>query len=109
MTAFINDLSRLPLQYGVEIYSPGCQVVTKELILELAQGLRFEFAQFPSYHFGMLGIADTLLDVYQVYSKDEYLVFVEKLLIKASFFLKYNRISVSDFYPVWQRYMEVAI
>ncbi|MGT2755888.1 hypothetical protein [Streptococcus ovuberis] len=83
------------------------QVKYKELILELAKGLRFEFAQFPSYHFGMLGIADALLDVCQLYSKEEYLVFVEKLVINASFFLAYNRISVSDFYPVWQRYMEV--
>ena len=29
MTAFINDLSRLPLQYAVQIYSPGCKITTK--------------------------------------------------------------------------------
>ncbi|MGT2936000.1 class III lanthionine synthetase LanKC N-terminal domain-containing protein [Streptococcus castoreus] len=81
----------------------------EELILKLAQGLKFEFAQFPSYNFGMLGIADALLDVYQLYSKDEYLEFIEKLLLNSSFFLRFNRIKLSDFYPVWKRYMEVII
>ncbi len=28
MTAFISDLSRLPIQYGLEIYSPGCKITT---------------------------------------------------------------------------------
>ena len=79
----------------------------KEIILKLANGLKFEFAQFASYDFGMLGIADALLEVCKKYKDTNYIKYVEQLLINASFYLYCEKIDLEDFYPVWRRYLEV--
>lgn len=79
----------------------------RKTILKLADGLKFEFAQFASYDFGMIGIADALLEVCKKYKEKNYIKYVEQLLINASFYLYCEKINIDDFYPVWRRYLEV--
>lgn len=61
----------------------------QSLILDLTNALLVEFAQYSDYRKGLLGVADTLIEVYQKYGGLSILQFVERQLmttgIKAKF------------------------
>lgn len=83
--------------WGLLIIDP---IQYEELIIELADGLDCEFAQFPNYFTGMLGIADTLLEVYNFYQKEEYLYYSQKLLLNTSFYVETKKVPLFDFIKV---------
>ncbi|HEK9990688.1 kinase [Streptococcus equi] len=80
----------------------------KDIIIELADSLQFEFAQRPGYFNGMLGVAEVLLNVYsQIYKKDDYLFYAEKLLLNTSFYVEHRLVEKEQFIQVFNHYIEV--
>ncbi|HEK9150212.1 TPA: kinase, partial [Streptococcus equi subsp. equi] len=74
----------------------------KDIIIELADSLQFEFAQRPGYFNGMLGVAEVLLNVYsQIYKKDDYLFYAEKLLLNTSFYVEHRLVEKEQFIQVF--------
>ena len=81
----------------------------RDLILELGENICFEFAQRPDYYDGMLGIADTLIDLYQFTQDEKYLKYIENLLLNSLFYLKYNKIRKDEFFYVYKRFQGLAL
>ncbi|MEQ9763583.1 kinase [Streptococcus sp. ZJ151] len=80
----------------------------KDIIIELTDSLKFEFAQRPGYFNGMLGVAEVLLNVYsQIYKKDDYLFYAEKLLLNTSFYVEYKLVEKEQFIQVFNYYIGV--
>lgn len=80
----------------------------QELILSLGRGLDFEIAQFIRYHDGILGIADTLLKLHAYQANPDYLYYARKLLQNSYVYLKHGKLTDDEFYPIWQRLLEVS-
>lgn len=77
------------------------------LIIELSENLITEFAQFPDYFYGMLGIADTLIDVFYIKPINKYLNSINSLLLNSILYLKYGKIDSNEFYYVYNRYLNL--
>ncbi len=75
-------------------------------IITLADTVDVEFTQRPGYNDGMLGIADTLLDVYTLVPDTKYLNTARKLLLNTSFYVKYGRVDVNEFALVLKKYQD---
>lgn len=80
----------------------------REEIISLAQSFNFEFAQRADYDNGMLGIADCLLELYNWKMDRAYLDLARKLLLNTSFYVKVDKVSVSDFLAVANKYEELT-
>lgn len=81
----------------------------RDLIIELGENICFEFAQRPAYYDGMLGIADTLIDLYQFTQDEKYLKYIENLLLNSIFYLKYKKIRKDEFFYVYKRFQGLAL
>ena len=79
----------------------------RPLIEEFAEGLLVNFAQRPTYWDGMLGIADTLLDVYELTNCKKYLEYSNVLIISSSFYLNTSRIENSEFLTIYNRIQSI--
>lgn len=79
----------------------------KNLIIELSENLITEFAQFPDYFYGMLGIADTLIDVFYIKPIKKYLNSINSLLLNSILYLKYGKIDINEFNYVYNRYLNL--
>ncbi|HEK9753280.1 TPA: hypothetical protein SVE48_002034 [Streptococcus equi subsp. equi] len=56
----------------------------------------------------MLGVAEVLLNVYsQIYKKDDYLFYAEKLLLNTSFYVEHRLVEKEQFIQVFNHYIEV--
>lgn len=73
----------------------------QKVIEELSNGITASFAQRPNYWNGMLGIADTLLDVYAVTHNKNYINFAKTLIINSSYYLDSKRLSKNEFIQVF--------
>nr|WP_253896422.1 kinase [Streptococcus gallolyticus] len=73
----------------------------QKVIEELSNGITASFAQRPNYWNGMLGIADTLLDVYAVTHNKNYINFTKTLIINSSYYLDSKRLSKNEFIQVF--------
>lgn len=77
-------------------------------ITEIVASFDFEFAQRPAYNDGMLGIADTLLRLYEVLPQSQFLTIAEKLLLNTSFYVYHNRVATIDFAAVLRRFRRLT-
>ncbi|MGV3011402.1 class III lanthionine synthetase LanKC N-terminal domain-containing protein [Streptococcus thoraltensis] len=73
----------------------------QKIIEELSNSLTVSFAQRPDYWNGMLGIANTLLDVYTITKNKNYLKFAKNLIINSSYYLDSNRLPKNEFIQVF--------
>ncbi|MDY4761281.1 hypothetical protein [Streptococcus thoraltensis] len=73
----------------------------QKIIEELSNSLTVSFAQRPDYWNGMLGIANTLLDVYTITKNKNYLKFAKNLIINSSYYLDSNRLQKNEFIQVF--------
>lgn len=76
----------------------------KKIICELSRGIMTYFAQYPDYWNGMLGISDTLLDVYLLTNDRTYIEFATSLLITSSYYLEFDRLPREEFMYVFNRF-----
>lgn len=76
----------------------------KDLILELAENLIGNFAQKSDYFNGMLGIADTLIDVCYIKFDKRYINSINEYMLNSLFYLKYGKINPNEFFYVYNRY-----
>ncbi|MFA9413559.1 hypothetical protein ACERC8_02815 [Streptococcus sp. E29BA] len=105
-----NNCASPYIDKGNAGYIQGLMYLDKERyllnIIKLADTIDFEFAQRPGYNDGMLGIADTLLDVYTLVPDIKYLNTSRKLLLNTSFYVKYGRVDVDEFALVLKKYQD---
>lgn len=73
----------------------------QKVIEELSNGIMASFAQRPNYWDGMLGIADTLLDVYALTQHKNYLNFAKNLIVNSSHYLDSNRLDKNELIQVF--------
>lgn len=66
-------------------------------IVELMDGLKFEFAQRPSLLDGMLGLAYTFIVAYSVLKFPSYLHYAERLLLTISFYIPFQEDIALDY------------
>ncbi len=81
----------------------------RNLIIELSENLISDFAQRPGYYDGMLGIADTLIDVYELNKDERYIFAIKNLLLNTIYFLKYNKVNYDEYFCVHRRYNQLII
>ena len=73
----------------------------QQVIEILSDGITASFAQRPNYWNGMLGIADTLLDVYTITHNKNYIYFAKNLIINSSHYLDSGRLQKNEFLQVF--------
>lgn len=78
----------------------------KYIISKLVQSLQFEYAQYSDYHNGMLGIADTLLVVYEELGYIDCLTRAENILKNAAIILE-NETDKTELSYVLGHYFQV--
>lgn len=78
----------------------------RNLIDELAYGLVHEFAQYADFWNGMLGIADTLIEVNRLLNNNKYQKVIYSLLKTAAIYARYGKIETVEFIYVFNKYGE---
>lgn len=78
-----------------------------DLIKELSEGLITEFAQYADFWNGMLGIADTLLELYFYFRVRKYKEVAWSLLNTVECYVKYSKADKQEYLYVLSKYMEM--
>ncbi|HEM5239968.1 TPA: hypothetical protein U1338_000862, partial [Streptococcus suis] len=75
-----------------------------DLSQELVKGLLVEYGQYPDFRQGMLGVADTLLDIFSATTDQKLLAAVEKQLVMVAIKAKYDKKLQKELLYVFSRY-----
>lgn len=75
-----------------------------DLSQELVKGLLVEYGQYPDVRQGMLGVADTLLDIFSATTDQKLLAAVEKQLVMVAIKAKYDKKLQKELLYVFSRY-----
>ena len=78
-----------------------------DLIKELSEGLITEFAQYADFWNGMLGIADTLLELYCYFKVRKYKEVALSLLNTVECYVKYSKADKQEYLYVLSKYMDM--
>ena len=78
-----------------------------DLIKELSKGLITEFAQYADFWNGMLGIADTLLELYCYFRVRKYKEVALSLLNTVEYYVKYSKADKQEYLYVLSKYMDM--
>ncbi|RSK11074.1 hypothetical protein D8804_01155 [Streptococcus oralis] len=79
-----------------------------DLIKELSEGLITEFAQYADLWNGMLGIVDTLLELYSYFRVRKYKDAAGELLNTVKCYVKHSKVDKQEYLYVLSKYMELG-
>ncbi|MGQ7449368.1 class III lanthionine synthetase LanKC N-terminal domain-containing protein [Streptococcus suis] len=75
-----------------------------DLSQELVKGLLVEYGQYPDFRQGMLGVTDTLLDIFSATTDQRLLTAIEKQLVMVAIKAKYDKKLQKELLYVFSRY-----